>query len=719
MEYRLSPSLINVYEMCPFRFYCKVTDKTKDEQIDTSYADAGTVVHHTLEYYFKNLIDVNKELAINEVKNCFESAWQDININNPKIDKDIYWLSVINAIKLNIFPTDLEYQFRIPAPLNFIGYADVISTKEDWIGDWKTAKYKASKLKIYKTQLKYYAYAYYKEYGRVPICWVFFNKSNKLFKFKYPEKTLLEVEKYLFKIRKDVEQRFKDMKFERMASRTNCYFCPYKRLCSTDFMQKKEATKMEVTFHLKKNRLSIEAKIPDLIHRKIEKEINFELKNAFFIKKAMAAKGVKYDGIKRLYKRRAFGSETFIGYSNTVYQILKDYAHSKGMRIRLTIKDYRNQEVRTKKFAFGNKLNVPFELYKFQSEAAETLIKYKWGICEIGTGGGKTAIAAECIRRLGFKTLFIIDNKDLLLQTKDDYEHMLNTQCGVVGMGAREWEKPIVLATIQTLAKYAEDFSSELAKFNLVIYDETHIIASKSFETVSKYLINTEYRFGFSATAKRDDGNDNIIYAHTGTVVYRKNASDLISEGVLVEPKALFYEYESSAISGDDWKNEYANGIVDNDARNELIRDLTFKHVAQGKQVMILCKMIKHCEKLIEMIPGSKLIYGKTDDTVRYDTLEAFKKKEFNVLIGNIKILNKGINMKTLDVLINAAGNAGDVVTVQSIGRALRKSPGKEEALYIDFIDRLGTYLKKHSMSRIDALKNEKYFVEIVNNRKI
>jgi len=716
MDIRYSSSLLKVYKTCKFRFFCKVTDQKKDTDTDLSYGLAGNVVHSTLEYYYQNLRDIEQEFALNELKTYFDNLWTDCNLTNPVIKKDVYWLCVINGIKLKIKPTDLEYEFRDQRDgLNFIGYADIMSTADDWIGDWKTSTYKHAKVDMYKDQLKHYAWAYWREFGRIPTTWVYFNKANKIFKFKFPEETLKNVEIEIRKVMKEAEERFKTLDFERRPSRNNCYFCPYKGVCSTNLLRDKESEKYEITFHLKKNKLQVEGSMEDIIHRRIEKNLNFEVKNAHFIKKAMLAKGIHYDGIKRLWRRRAYGAETNIGYMNVVYKELKEFAHSKGMVIRVTIKDYRDTEVYKNKVDMPDKLNVPFDLYGFQKVSVEELIKNRWGIIEVGTGGGKTVIAAEAIRQLGLKTLFIIDNKDLLMQTKREYEEMLGVKCGIVGMGHRDWDKPIVLATIQTLAKHCASFASKLEQFPLVIYDETHIIASKSFETVSKYLCNTKYRFGFSATAKRDDGNDNIIYAHTGTVVYRRRAQDLITDGVLVDPQAVFYKYGSTIQVSDNWQNEYADGIVDSDLRNQTVKNIAEHYIKKGKQVMILTKMIRHGEWFNKNIEGSELIYGKTDDELRVDILDKFKAGEFNILIGNLKIFNKGINIKNLDVLINAAGNAGDVLTVQTIGRVLRKNPGKTEAHYIDFMD-AGEYLMKHSLSRIQALKNEDYNVEIREN---
>jgi len=708
---RYSASLIKVYKSCPFRFYCKITDQEKDKDTDQSYGLAGNVVHHALEYYFENLTDIPLDSALVELKNHFEEEWESCELTNPVLKKDLYWLCVINGIKLDVHPTHMEYEFRIIEDgIDFIGYADVMNTEEHWIGDWKTSTYKKNKLDGYKEQLKFYAWAYWKEFGVVPMTWVYFNKVNKIFKYQFPLETIKNVEVELKQIAKMEKKRMVDLDFERKPGRTNCYFCPWKGVCSTDLLRGAEAEKYEVKFHLKKNKLLVEGSIPDIIHRKIEKSVNFELKNAFFIKKAMAAKGVKYDAIKRLYQRRAYGAETYIGYMSTVYTALKEYAHGKGMKIRVSISDYRDQEVLNSKITTLKKLDTPFTLYDFQVKAVEELIKSRWGIVEIGTGGGKTVIAAEAIRQLSLKTLFIIDNKDLLMQTKKEYETMLGIECGVVGMGYREWEFPVVLATIQTLSKYAKEFALELAKFPVVIYDETHIIASKSFETVSKVLINSKYRFGFSATAKRDDGNDNVIYAHTGSVVYRRRAQELIKDNVLVEPEATFFNYGSKIVVSDNWQNEYADGIVDNDLRNNTIKKIAEEYLAAGKQVMILTKMIRHGEWFKNCIKGADLIYGKTDDDLRVDILEDFKTGKLKCLIGNMKIFNKGINIKNLDVLINAAGNAGDVVTVQTIGRILRKNPGKTKAYYVDFMD-AGEYLHKHSMSRIAALKAEDYNV--------
>ena len=713
MDYKLSNSTIKLYNKCHFAFYCKLTSQPQDTQSDNTYGNAGNVVHKTIEHYYKHLREIEEQFMFIELKNFFNSLWDEVSINNLKVNKDEYWLCVINAIKLNMNPTHLEYEFKFTDPVNFIGYLDVMNINENWIGDWKTSSFKSKKVEEYRDQLLLYAYCYYREFGRIPLCWVYFNKSNRLIKFNFKEELIKKVPLLLKQIKDEIDSKIPTNDFKRTPGKNNCFFCNYKEICSSDLLREQKAVSFPIIFHLKNEKLLVEGAIPDDINRKIEGQINFEKKNAYFIEAAMKAKGVlDYKAIKILYRRKDFGAQTFQGYMHKIYNILNEYAISKGMKVTLTIKEYRNQTYLNQKIMDIPDLKLDFTPFPWQLDAVKILIKKRWASCEVGTGGGKTYIAAECIRQIGGKTIFIIDNKDLLLQTKTEYEKMLGIKCGIVGMSKREWEMPIILATIQTLSQNLKTFASKLAQFNVAIYDECHQSASKSYENLSKFLINTKYRLGFSATCRRNDLEDNIIFAHTGEIQYKKPAKELIEEGVLVNPEVNFHKYPAPNMLSDSWQNEYVNGIVLNEPRNKLIQKICLEDF-KDKQIMILVKDIKngHAQNLKDLTSG-ELIYGQTEDDIRFDLLEDFKNKKFRILVGSIAIFNKGINIKVLDVLINAAGNAGEVTTIQSIGRALRKSPGKDKAYYVDFFDK-GEYLYKHSISRMNALKNEGYEVLI------
>ena len=119
-NYRLSASLVKKWKACPFSVYCKITEQKKDEEIEDSYGIAGNVVHKALEYYHEHLFDIDKELAIVELETFFNSMWNDLNIGNPAISRDEYWLCVVNGVNSNFKATDMEMCIELSDPVESI-----------------------------------------------------------------------------------------------------------------------------------------------------------------------------------------------------------------------------------------------------------------------------------------------------------------------------------------------------------------------------------------------------------------------------------------------------------------------------------------------------------------------------------------------------------------------------------------------------------------------
>ena len=94
---------------------------------------------------------------------------------------------------------------------------------------------------------------------------------------------------------------------------------------------------------------------------------------------------------------------------------------------------------------------------------------------------------------------------------------------------------------------------------------------------------------------------------------------------------------------------------------------------------------------------------------------DSFRYGDQNVLISTLSIFAEGIDIPNLDIVINAAANAGNVKTIQVLGRVLRKLEGKTGAYYLDFIDE-HRMLKSASFKRRKALINEGHDVEIIDS---
>ena len=92
--------------------------------------------------------------------------------------------------------------------------------------------------------------------------------------------------------------------------------------------------------------------------------------------------------------------------------------------------------------------------------------------------------------------------------------------------------------------------------------------------------------------------------------------------------------------------------------------------------------------------------------------MNEFKNGDLNVLISTVSIWAEGLDMSSLNVIINASANKGDIRTVQMLGRVLRTLDGKENAHYYDFIDE-SRFFRLASYARKTALLKEGHAVKV------
>jgi superfamily II DNA or RNA helicase len=367
------------------------------------------------------------------------------------------------------------------------------------------------------------------------------------------------------------------------------------------------------------------------------------------------------------------------------------------------------------------------ELRPYQEEAVESFVnRKKIGILEITTGGGKSLIMTEIIRRLNLKTLVVIDKRELLYQLKNTLEENLGFDIGIIGDGKKEI-KNVTVATIQTINKNINEYKEYLGEVRVLCLDEVHKAAAKSYFNLGHYMSNTEYRVGFSGTGFRDDGNDMMMNAVVGNIIYSLRGQELIEKGYLMNPNIIFlklnisndYIKEMELLSNnglinseEQYSDFYPNFIVNNKYRNKVIIELCEEH--NDKQILILVKHIEHGKLLESTIKNSKYVYGETPKKIRDNTVEDFKNGKLNILISTISIFAEGVDIPNLNIIINTSANRGDIKSLQALGRVLRKTENKDTAMYYDFYDTYGFFINA-SKDRVKVFRKEGYDVEILN----
>lgn len=470
-------------------------------------------------------------------------------------------------------------------------------------------------------------------------------------------------------------------------------------------------------------------KITDITDPKIiniiAKECSFKIKGAEF---SDLYKQGRWDGFKRLYNRQ---TNTFpVGLLDRIVGLLDQHD------VEYSLRDERV-------FPEGQSININISgppIRPYQEEAKEKAIKYKMGIIQVATGGGKTYIAANIIAEIGKSTLFMVHTKDLLYQAKREFEEMMNIHIGQIGDGVIDIQ-PITVATMQTISRALgknykdtdEDISKEkpitlttknkqailnkLDETQVVVWDEVHRVACDMAMGVSDAIKFAQYRIGLSASPWRDDNADLMIEAAIGRIIYKISASELIQLGYLVPP-IIKMERIKAILPYGTYEQLYKINIVENEYRNMRILYHVEKLMEQNIPTLIIVKRIKHGKILQKLIRENfgpvDFLSGNDSSEVRNRVIGEFREGQKQLLIAST-IADEGLDIKRLGAIILAGSGKSSTRALQRVGRAIRTYNNKDHAIIIDFIDQC-QYLHQHAMERKAIYQSEEEFIILETN---
>ncbi|PKO20166.1 hypothetical protein CVU37_01515 [candidate division BRC1 bacterium HGW-BRC1-1] len=376
----------------------------------------------------------------------------------------------------------------------------------------------------------------------------------------------------------------------------------------------------------------------------------------------------------------------------------------------------------------------PLKPRDYQTRCVEAALSHGRGILELATGAGKTAIAGMIIRALNRPTFFFVHTRDLLHQTCRALSKQLGIPIGQVGDGVIDL-RPVTVATIQTCAgalgletsKPGEDevklerdktdiqghrveLLKALREAPVVFFDECHHLPADTCYGLAMQTLGASFRFGLSATPYRRDHQDILLEAALGQNLFRANASVLIEQGFLVPPRIRFYAVPALKIMSGrvDYQEIYQDYIVENKRRNALIVEKAQALVAAGKSTLILVSQVTHGEALRRLMPDVPLVQGSDAATKRHKIFRELQEGNLPMVIATT-LADEGLDIPSLRAVILASGGKSETRALQRVGRALRSSPGKKEALIVDFYDD-APYLKDHSLERLEIFRSEPAF---------
>lgn len=372
-----------------------------------------------------------------------------------------------------------------------------------------------------------------------------------------------------------------------------------------------------------------------------------------------------------------------------------------------------------------------------QEIAVKKIIDAGRGVVVFPTGYGKSYLQVDLVCRLNIPTVIVVHKLDIMNQFIKWFKKRAGIDIGQIGNGIVD-PKPITVAMVQTLANFFNIKSKEIkaekidmTKYNAVIdtcknaqaliTDEMHAMLSGSvWSKVFNRFTNAYYRLGFSATPYKCFPEQLLTESIYGPKIVEDTYKSCIEKGYLTKPEVLLYKYKQPGLPyGTRYQQAYKERIVENEDRNFVICQIALKYFKAGKKVFIPITHINHgklLKQMLETVIGKNVIFleGCKSINEREKGMQEFENGG-KILLGT-SILNEGVNIKSMDVLINARCSLSQTQFLQTIGRCLRLAPGKDKAVIIDILDTNVKYFAYHGRARLGILEACEFDIKEVNS---
>lgn len=456
------------------------------------------------------------------------------------------------------------------------------------------------------------------------------------------------------------------------------------------------------------------------ISRIIDKQLSYQVEGVEFIPAVMEG---RWDGITHLFSTRTNSFST--GLLDRVCNILTQN------NVQYQIQDLR---VRPQ---VQQPIPTNTTLRQDQEDVVNTCINSIRGIVALPTGWGKSFSQIELVCRLNLPTVIVVHKLDIMQQFIDWFKDRAGIDVGQVGNGIIE-PKRITVAMIQTLANAfkikSKDFKSETidakgysqiytmcTQAQVLITDELHCMTDGTvWSKVFARFPNTYYRWGFSATPYKRLSGELLSGSIYGPVIAKESYLDCIKKGYLTKPEVLIYRYKQQGLPwGVKYQQAYKERIVENEDRNLLICKIALDYFNKGKKTFIAVTHLNHgrlLKQMLETVVGKgNVIFaeGSTSLEKRQEGIKDFENGG-KILIAT-SIYNEGVNIKSMDVLINARCSLSQTTFLQTIGRCLRLASGKDIATIIDIQDQNVKYFAYHGRARLEILQDCDFDIKFID----
>lgn len=354
----------------------------------------------------------------------------------------------------------------------------------------------------------------------------------------------------------------------------------------------------------------------------------------------------------------------------------------------------------------ARKYDSNINLYDYQQNAVEAVLRAKNGILVAPCGSGKTQMGLELAARIGGKTLWLTHAQDLLNQSMNRAKScfgLASTEYGTITAGKVNVGNTITFATVQTASKI--DLTQYRDEWDCIIVDEAHRAVGSPTQMMMFYkvlsVLSARFRIGLTATPYRADGLEKCMFALIGGIAYEIPKEAVKSTTCTVKVKFVDTNFtpDLDAILDGDGTLIYSalvEQITKDEERNGILADSIITAAKDGA-VLVLSDRLAHLDVLQKLtadkVKGSArlgIASTKAERERRARILTDLNNGALNVVFATYKLAKEGLDVPNLRTVVLSCPVKDKTTVIQSAGRVARKAEGKDFGMVIDFSDDFG-----------------------------
>ena len=363
---------------------------------------------------------------------------------------------------------------------------------------------------------------------------------------------------------------------------------------------------------------------------------------------------------------------------------------------------------------FIEELNLPFSPRDYQMEAFRTAVQYGRQLLLSPTASGKSLIIYLLARYYNKKTIIIVPTTSLVEQmAKDFIDYGYDEEICKIYSGQPVFDSAITITTWQSFAKAPKDV---MQSFDVVVGDEAHLFKAQTLKGILEKMKTTAIRIGTTGTLDGSECHRLQLEGMFGPVKKVVSSYQLMEEGTIAKINIQCIILRHTKMKKMSYQDEM-DYLVSNEERNKFITNLVSS--LKGNTLVLFQYVEKHGEVLYPMLDGRvkdlHYVFGGTDTEDRETVRELVEKSNDSVILASYGTFSTGINIKKIDNVVFASPSKSKIRNLQSIGRGLRKTEGKDSMRLFDISDDLqcDNFTLLHLKERINTYNEENFPYEL------